>query len=220
MNQIKIAAAAVIAAWGILVDCRLPQWLTAPFKSMRIPSELVLAAFPVTGVIIALVPLFIAGVVSLLFNNVAGALIFALAGGAVLLFKDSGRGAVLLLSYIGQRVSGSSAAEALENCDSSPANLLRNPVYMFYAVISAMIVFCMLFVLFFYGAGIWFAGAMAADALVQGRLCLKRNRATGVPFILVPEKRGNFFLAAVSVVIGVILLAIFPRIAALGGVPA
>lgn len=217
MNQVKVSAAALIAAWGMLVDQPLPKWLVAPFKNMRIPTEKVLLAFPFAGVLIAAVPLIIGGVVSIIFNRMAGGLCFALLGGTVLLFKDSGRGIALLLSYAAKRISGTTASDALEECDHHIENVLRNPLLMFAAVILSVVLLCMLFALFFCGAGVWFASVLAADALVQGRLCLKNSRSTGVPFIFVPAER-SYLLAVSGGIIAVLSLIIFPKIAALGAV--
>lgn len=217
MNNFKTAVAAFIAAWKMLVDYPLPDRIVAPFRNMRIPTEQVIFAFPFAGILIALIPLIISWAVVLLFNRLAGALCFMLLGGGVLFFKDSGRGFALLISYAGKRLSGASSMEALEACDPRIESVLRNPVQMFAAIIFSIFLLCMLFALFFCGAGIWFAGVMAADALVQGRLCMKNSRATGVPFISVPASR-SYLLAAGGVITGVILLGIFPKIAALGAI--
>ena len=69
--------------------------------------------------------------------------------------------------------------------------------------------------LFYRGAGFWLAAVTGADALVQGRLCLEPDRRTRLPFIRATRDEWNY-LAASGIMIGIVLLLIFPAIASFG----
>lgn len=214
MKQIRTIIAAFIASWGMISDYTLPKSLIAPFR-MQIPSTTVLFCFPLCGALAGIAALIPALLASFLFNRFAGALIFTLTGAFLLYFKDSGRGLALLASYISTRLSGAPPAIAFQRCDSRLSEVLKNPVVMLLTGISVILVLGMLFALFFCGAGFWFAAVCAADALIQARLCLEPDRNTSLPFIRIP-RGGEKYLAAGALCLAVVMLIIFPKIAALG----
>ena len=216
MKQIRNAVAAMIASWGLISDYQLPTSVIAPFR-MKVPTTRVLFCLPLAGAFAALLVWIAAGCVSLLFNRVAGAIAFTVAGGALLFFKDSGSGFSLLLSYAGSRLKGEEPVVALGRSDSSLGDVLRTPVMMLAAVICMIFILGMLFLLFFRGAGFWFVAVAAADAFVQGRLCLENDRNTHLPFIRAP-RNGINYLAASGIILALVMLMVFPAIASLGAI--
>ena len=216
MNQVKKTIAAFIAAWDMLVDHPLPK-ISGPLgKKSKVSPGLVLLFFPVTGLVIGLLPLLAGGFAHLIFNRFAGAFVFAFLGAVIFWYKDSGRSISMLISYAAARISGLSAADALENADSSLGNVLKNPVILMFAVVGQVLVLAMLFALYWGGAGLWLPAVFAADTFVQGRLCLEPDRNSGRAFIRTAEPEGRSFLAGAGLVIALAALLVFPRIAALG----
>lgn len=216
MKQIHVAVAAMIAAWGLISDYQLPAKVVAPFR-MMVPAAKVLFCLPLAPAAAAILVWIIAGCASLILNPVAGAIVFAVLGGTLFFFKDSGSGFSLLLSYAGARLSGEEPVVALGRADSRLGEQLKNPVMMFASVIFMIFILGMLFLLFFRGAGFWFAAVVAADGLVQGRLCLENDRHTGMPFIRAP-RNGIRYLAASGIIMALVMLAVFPAIASLGAI--
>ena len=216
MNNVRSVIAAFIASWGMISDYTLPKSLIAPFR-MQIPSTTVLFCFPLCGALAGLIALLPGVLLSIFFSHFAGALVFAFAAAFLLYFKDSGRGLALLVSYISIRLSGAPPAIAFQHCDNRLSEVLKNPVVMLLSVISVIIVLGMLFALFYRGAGLWFAAVAAADALVQARLCLEPDRNSKIPFIRV-AKGGEKYLAFSALLLAIVMLCIFPRVAALGAI--
>lgn len=216
MKTLRSIIAAFIASWGMISDYTLPKSLIAPFR-MQIPSTTVLFCFPLCGALAGLIALLPGVLLSIFFSHFAGALVFALTGALLLYFKDSGRGLALLFSYISSRLSGAPPAIAFQNCDNRLSEVLKNPLIMLLSVISVIIVLGMLFALFYRGAGIWFAAVAAADALVQAKLCLEPDRNTNVPFIRV-ARGGEKYLTVSAILLAVVMLCIFPKVAALGAI--
>ena len=214
MTKIRRIIAAFLVAWGMISDYTLPRSIISHFR-MQIPTKLVLFCFPLTGVAAGVIASIPALFVSLLFNRLAGALVFTFCGALLLFFRDSGRGLALLASYINARMTGVPPAIAFQRCDSSLANVLRNPVVMLFTGIGIMLILGMLFALFYRGAALWLAAVCGADAMVQARLCLESDRNSKLPFIQGGAK-GHNALAVSSVILAVLLLLIFRKIAALG----
>lgn len=214
MNKVRSVAAALLASWGMISDYTLPRSVLKHF-SMQIPGKVVLFCFPAAGFLAALLALLPALLAAGVFNRFAGALVFTFTGALLLFFKDSGRGLALLVSYINSRLSGVPPSIALQRCDNRLSEVLKNPVVILLTGIGIIAVLGMLFALFYRGAGLWLAAVCAADALVQGRLCLEPDRNTMTPFIR-SGNSGKIHLAVSAAVIGVIMLLIFPKIAALG----
>jgi hypothetical protein len=214
MNKVRTFAAALLASWGMISDYTFPRSVLKHFK-MQIPSRIVLFCFPLAGVFAALLALLPAWLATALFNRFAGALIFTFLGALLLFFKDSGRGVALLVSYITSRISGAPPSIALQRCDSRLSSVLKNPVVILLTGIGIIAVLGMLFALFYRGAGLWLTAVCAADAMVQGRLCLEPDRNGMIPFIRSGES-GKNYLAAGALITGVLLLCVFPKIAALG----
>ena len=176
-----------------------------------------LFCFPFCGALAGAVALLPAFLVSCIFNRLAGALVFVLTGAFLLYFKDSGRGLALLISYTGSRLSGAPPAIAFQHCDSRLSEVLKNPLVMFLSGISVILVLGMLFALYYRGAGAWIIAVSAADAIVQARLCLEPDRNTKIPFIRI-TRGGEKFLAGSAILVALLLLCVFPKIAALGAV--
>ncbi|MBO5792970.1 MAG: hypothetical protein J6S54_10950 [Lentisphaeria bacterium] len=214
MKQIKSVIAAFIASWGMISDYTLPQAVIAPFR-MQIPSTTVLVCFPLCGALAGLLALLPALLLGGIFNRFAGALLFTLTGAFLLFFKDSGRGLSLLVSYVTTRLSGAPPAIAFQHCSCRLSDVLKNPVVMLLTGIFVIAVLGMLFALFYRGAGLWLAAISAADAIVQARLCLEPDRNSKISFIRI-ARGGERYLAVSSLILAVIMLSIFPRVAALG----
>ena len=214
MTKVRSIIAALLVAWGMISDHTLPRSVIDLFR-MQVPTRIVLFCFPLTGILAGLIAAIPAFCASLLFNRFAGALVFTICGALLLFFRDSGRGLALLVSYINARLTGVPPAIAFQRCDASLSNVLRNPVVMLLTGIGVMIILGMLFALFYRGAALWLAAVCGADAMVQARLCLESNRNTDLPFIQGGAK-GQRYLAISSVILAVLLLLIFPKVAALG----
>lgn len=216
MNTVRRTVAAFIASWGMISDYPLPRFAVDPFR-MQIPSTTVLFCFPLTGALAGAIPYGLALLAACFFNNLAGALIFTILGGLFFFFKDSGRGLALLVSYIAARIGGNAPVSALQHSRSNLNEVLRDPVVLLLSVVGVIVVLGMLFALFYSGAGAWFMAVCAADALVQARLCLENDRNTGLPFIRSP-RNGINHLAGSGIILGVLSILIFPKVAALGAV--
>ena len=216
MNQIRTAVAALIAAWGLISDFQLPRSFIQRFR-MKVPAVNVLVSMPWVGMAAGFLVLAAAWLVRLIFNPSAGALVFALAGTLLFFLKDSGRGFSLLLSYAANRFTGEPAVTALNRADSRLTELLKNPVLLLISVITVVLVLGMLFMLFYRGAGLWFAAVIGADALIQARLCLETDRNTRMPFLHTAGK-GRSRLGASAATAAVLMLICFPAVAALGAI--
>ena len=214
MKKIRSVIAPFLAAWGILSDYQLPGRIIAPFR-MMVPANNVLFCLPLTGVLAALIPFLTAWIVSVVFNRTAGAVVFALLGGTLFLFKDSGRGFAFLLSYAGARISGDAPVSALVKGETRLGEVLRNPLMMLAAVIAIIFILAMLTGLFFCGKGFWLTAVLGADAFVQARLGLEIDRQTQMPFIRTSGK-GIKYLAAGGIITALMELILFPGIASLG----
>ena len=216
MKKIRSVIAAFIASWGMISDYPLPAFVIAPFK-MQIPSATVLFCFPFTGALAGAVVWLFAFFCGIVFNQLAGALIFTLLSGFLFFFKDSGRGLSLLISYAAARFSGAAPVTALQNSSSNLNVVLKSPVIILLTGVAVMVILAMFFALFYCGAGIWLAAVIGADAFVQGRLCLEPDRNSKIPFIRTSGD-GVKYLAASGILLALIMVAVFPRIAALGAV--
>lgn len=216
MKKIRTLVAAFIVSWSMISDYALPGSLIAPFR-MRVPSRTVLFCFPLCGALAGIAALLPALIVNMFFNRFAGALVFSLTGACWLYFKDSGRGFALLISYITSRFSGVPSSIAFQRCESRLSEVLKNPVVMLLAGISVIFVLGMLFALYFCGAGFWFVTVCAADALIQARLCLETDRNTQLPFIRI-ARGDEKYLGASALLLAIVMLAFFPKIAAMGAI--
>ncbi|MBE6384439.1 MAG: hypothetical protein E7048_02105 [Lentisphaerae bacterium] len=214
MNQVKFAIAALLGSWDLISDYPLPGRIIAPFRK-TVSAKAILFCLPLAGALAAILVWIPACLVSMILNRVAGALFFAVAGGLLFFFKDSGSGFSLFLSYVAARLSGEAPVVALERTESRFTEILKNPVMMFTTLIFMILVLGMLFLLFYRGAGFWLAAVTGADAFVQGRLCLEPNRQTKLPFIRA-SRDGINYLAASGIGLAVVQLLIFPSIASLG----
>ena len=90
MHVEKILSA-LNSAWDELIDFPLPEFVRRYNDNGKL-NELTAAAFALLGFIIGGVIVLLASLVDSVIGNLAAALVFALAGWAVLSFRDSGRG--------------------------------------------------------------------------------------------------------------------------------
>ena len=216
MKKIRTVIAALIASWGMISDYPLPAFLIAPFK-MQIPTKTVLFCFPLAGALAGFLVWFVSLLCGCFFNRFAGALVFTVLSGILLFFKDSGRGLALLISYAADRFSGTAPMTALQNGSCNLNAVLKSPVLMLLTGVGVIMVLGMFFALFYSGAGIWLAAVIGADAFVQGRLCLEPDRNSKIPFIRAVED-GVKYLAAGGILLALIMVVIFPKVAALGAI--
>ena len=214
MNPVKVVIAALLSSWDLISDYQLPAKVIAPFRK-KVSVRSILFCLPLVGALSGILVWILSCLVGGILNRLTGALFFAVAGGILFFFKDSGSGFSLFLSYAAARLRGEEPVVALGRTESRLPEILKNPVMMFSALLFMILVLGMLFLLFYRGAGFWLAAVTGADALVQGRLCLEPDRRTRLPFIRATREEWNY-LAASGIMIGIVLLLIFPAIASFG----
>ena len=201
---------ALAAVWEMLVDFPLPP----VFRGSASPEpEMLLLAFPLVGAVLGLIPVLAGALTGMLFNRIAGAVIFALAAGIVLGFKDSGRGVLLLSSFVTRLMAKESRQEALRELRHDAGVLDAQPAAIF-VTLFAVVELGILFLLSFYGAQWWIVAVAVAGATVQGVLATE-PRSGGRPGLIpqAEEKKGfSWFSAGV---LFLFLLLRFPRPAAL-----
>lgn len=217
MIQVRNFIADFIAAWNMLSDRPLPAAAGA-LGSGKTTSGGILACFPLIGMVLGLLTTGIAVLAQSCLSRFAGAFLFMLLAGALLWFKDSGRGLSMLISYAARRFSGMAGSRALDAASPRMENSLGSPAVMMFSAVGIVAMLGMLFALFYRGAGLWFPAILTADALVQARLCLLPDRQTGSPFLRSSGSQELFSLAVAGIAAAVIMLILFPRIAALGAV--
>ena len=214
MSVVKSFSADFIAAWNMLVDRPLPK-IAGPLGTGKAAPGGVLICFPLTGLVLGFLTVGIASLAQTCLSHFAGAFVFMLLAGMLLWFKDSGRGLAMLISYAARRFSGMETGRALGAASPRMEDSLHSPVVMMFSAVGTAAMLAMLFALFYRGAGSWFPAVLAADALVQARLCLLPDR-TGTPFLRSSGPRELLSLAVAGIAAAVLMLLIFPRIAALG----
>ena len=217
MIQVKAFLADFIAAWDMLADRPLPR-IPGPLGAGKPTPGGVLICFPLIGMVVGFLTVGIASLAQMCLSRFAGAFIFMLLAGALLWIKDSGRGLAMLISYAARRFSGMESSRAVSAASPRMDHSLASPVVMLFSAVGIVAMLGMLFALFYRGAGLWFPALLTADALVQARLCLLPDLRTGRPFLRVPGPGGFLNLAVAGICAAVLMLIIFPRIAALGAV--
>ena len=217
MIQVKDVAADFTAAWNMLSDRPLPK-ISGPLGGGKATSGGILVCFPLIGLVSGFLTVGIASLFQACLSRFAGAFVFMLLAGAVLWFKDSGRGLSMLISYAARRLSGMESFRALDAASPRMEVSLGSPAVMMFSAVGLVATLGMLFALFYRGAGLWFPALLTADAFVQARLCLLPDRRTGNPFIRSSDPREISCLAAAGIASAVLMLVIFPQIAALGAV--
>ena len=205
-----------VAAWNMLVDRPLPK-IAGPLGAGKAAPGGVLICFPLTGLVLGFLTTGIASLAQTCLSRFAGAFVFMLLAGALLLFKDSGRGLSMLVSYASLRLAGMESFRALGSASPRMEDSLRSPVVMMFSAVGIAATLGMLFALFYRGAGLWFPAVLTADAFVQARFCLLSDR-TGRPFLRSAGPRESLYLAVAGIAAAVLMLVIFPRIAALGAI--
>ena len=217
MIQVKNCIADFTAAWNMLVDRPLPR-IAGPLGKGRATSGGVLICFPLIGLVLGFLTVWIASLLQMCLSPFAGAFVFTLLAGALLWIKDSGRGLAMFISYAARRLSGMESSQALETASPRMEISLGSPVVMMFSAVGIVAMLGMLFALFYRGAGSWFPAILTADAFVQARLCLLPGRRTGQPLLRTHGTREICTLAVAGIASALLMLLIFPRIAALGAV--
>ncbi len=217
MILVKTVIADFIAAWNMLSDRALPG-ISRSLGGGKATSGGILVCFPLIGLVLGFLTVGIALLFQACLSRFAGAFIFMLLAGAVLWIKDSGRGLSMFISYAARRLSGMESSRAYETASPRMEVSLGSPVVMMFSAVGIVGALGMLFALFYRGAGLWFPALLTADALVQARLCLLPDRRTGRPFLRSSDPREISCLAAAGIFSAVLMLVIFPRIAALGAI--
>ena len=217
MILVKAFLADFIAAWNMLADRPLPA-IPGPLGTGRTTPGGILLCFPLIGLAAGFLTVGIALLVQTFLSRFAGAFVFMLLAGMLFWIKDSGRGLAMLISYASRRLSGMESSRALDSASSRMEDSLGSPAVMMFSAVGIVAMLGMLFALFYRGAGLWFPAILTADTFVQARLCLLPDRRTREPFLRIPGPREQLFLAVAGIAAAVLMLIIFPRIAALGAV--
>ena len=186
----------VRGAWETLADIPLPE--SFPGGGAAADGRMLLW-FPLLGAFCGAAIAALGKLAALLTNQVAGATVFAFAGLAFLILKDSGRGIVLLISLLDRRLDAGSFAKALSGVSSDRSVLSEVRFGVPVASALAIVEFVALFLMGLHGSGYFLVAVLTGSFTVQGGL------AAGFPerdSRLVPDEDGAgcrrmFFAAAV-----------------------
>ena len=148
MSRIEKLYRGTLSAWGMLIDFPLPEYFRRQL-GRGADSLSTACGFPLVGVAVGILLAIAAGFCSVVFNPVGGGIVFALLAAAFLEFKDSGRGAALLGSFLLLRQRGVPAAEALPRLNSDLVGLNNVMAGLFLGILEALKL-SFLFLLCFY----------------------------------------------------------------------
>lgn len=193
-------------AWETLSDIKLPKFLA---EGERTDDGGMLFWFPLLGALCGGALALGGALCSLLTNRIAGAAVFALASLAFMVFKDSGRGMTLLTSFLRLRIERGSFAAALTEV-SSARTLFADPLAVGIAAILALAEFAVLFLLCARGSALFLAAVLAGAFAAQGILAAGDADSEPVPLIKDEDNAGRRRMVISSVVVALVLFAIYP----------
>ena len=97
MNPVKVVIAALLSSWDLISDYQLPAKVIAPFRK-KVSVRSILFCLPLVGALSGILVWILSCLVGGILNRLTGALFFAVAGGILFFFKDSGSGFSLFRS--------------------------------------------------------------------------------------------------------------------------
>jgi len=204
-------------AWELLTDFPLPASSTGRAHASSGAETLVW--FPVIGALCGALIAGAAKLISLATNPTAGATIFAIAATAFMLFKDSGRGMLILFSLFEKRLECGSFAAASHQLSSDRETVLRDPRFGARTVILAAAViaeFIALFLLFAHGSALFLAAILTGSFAVQGFLAAAAPESGTPALVADDDGRGILRLLIASAVLALAALLRFPVATAFG----
>ncbi len=198
----------MLAAWEMLIDFPLPAEIRAPLRRGCDPVSRA-AGFPLVGVTVGLALVSVAWFCSVVFNEVAGSVVFAVLATAFLDLKDSGRGLGLQTSLFLLRGRRVPLTEALPALNSADLNAVGSPAAAVFLALLEVLKILFLFMLSFFHAKLWIVTVLVGAFTVQGVLAMQPDVTTQQPFIpLPPESRVRIWRP--FAVIFVLMMLVFP----------
>ena len=207
MSRIEKLYRGTLAAWGMLIDFPLPEYFRQQL-GRGVDSLSTACGFPLVGVAVGILLAVVAGFCSIVFNPVAGGVVFALLAAAFLEFKDSGRGAALIGSFFLLRQRGYTAADALPRLNSDLAGLNNVMIGLLLGILEA-VKLCFLFLLCFFQAKLWIVVVLSGAFFVQAYLAMQPV-AGGAPPLLPVSPENRMRLWRILAVLYVLLMLAFP----------
>lgn len=207
MSRIEKLYRGTLSAWGMLIDFPLPEYFRRQL-GRGADSLSTACGFPLVGVAVGILLAIAAGFCSVVFNPVGGGIVFALLAAAFLEFKDSGRGAALLGSFLLLRQRGVPAAEALPRLNSDLVGLNNVMAGLFLGILEALKL-SFLFLLCFFQAKLWIVAVLSGAFFVQAFLAMQPS-ADGAPPLLPVAPENRMRLWRFWLVLYVLLMLAFP----------
>jgi len=212
MRNDRQLVAGALEAWRILTDLPLPKgWLredSAPVTGAR-----VLIWFPLLGAGFGAAIAAAGWLFTMVSNRYAGAVLFAVLTLLFMLFKDSGRAVLLVVSQLLNLLDGKKFAPALDAASSDRGELDRRFGMPLAAVLAAAVLLMAFLIGMYGGKGALiplFAGAFAT----QGELAAELAPEAGG--IADPERSGRRLMWIVAALAALVSLAFLPTATAFG----
>jgi cobalamin synthase len=193
MNKILAFYTALLNAWPMVIDFRLPQFFI-PAKKAAPTRKMQLTAFPALGGICGLILVVIGSLALHVFNPIAGSLLFAVLAVLLLEFKDSGRGLGLFLSLLLSQLNGTPWRDALPRLSSDLNRPLTTPLAVVFLSLLEVTKLLFFFTLAFYGTKYWLVVVFCGSFAMQASLMLLPQAGKQIPFLTVsPDERHSLW---------------------------
>ncbi len=202
MGKLSDWTAGFRAAWELLIDLPLPGGGIRSSGRSPAPVE-ILVWFPLLGAAAGAVVALIEAAGSGIFNHTAGMMAAVAVGLLFCELKDSGRGSLLLASFIAALGAGAGRRGALEEMEST-REALNDPLAALICLVQFLFKAALLGALAIHGVLWWMAAVFAGEFLFQGVLLLRTRPEA-------PEYRSaRTALWTAGIVVGGIMLPAFP----------
>lgn len=203
MRDYRRFGAGWIAAWRMLTDFPLPA-AAERYEDSKVPAARMLGAFPLLGALCGALIALAGWFVAVLSNRFAGAAVFAVLSLVFLIFKDSGRGWLLFVSWLLNLIDGETFTTALAKA-SSERSVLDRKLAGGVAAALALWALVMLFLIGLYGAKGFMIPLVAGAFSTQGEAIPELSPEAGG--VADPERRGRWIMWAIC---GAVVIAAFP----------
>ena len=192
-----------LGAWEMLSDLRLPLAVSGVSGAGSLPF------FPLWGVVCGALCVLVGALAALLTNRIAGAVIFAVAALAFMLFKDSFRGVNVLRSFAFERWSRGGFGAALGHVSCGGG---EDQIETLVGAALALIEFILLLLMGLYWSAWYLPLVFAGGFTVQGAL------AAEFGIVADPERVNLKMMWIVFGVVGAISFIFFPLATVIGAV--